>query len=178
MALLSAKDYRPREVTSAEAEAAIAQRPDIPAKDVENARTIGPAALLLLAQQYPTPEALSAAEREKQRQLRLAECRRVARRARIAMDVLEGKVPGLLDDASRRDALLQMGSLRHEVELLSWWHDTDTQGFVATPEEWARVRKAAETIAVKELVLRFERQVESVKAELHPSTKKRRKNQT
>jgi hypothetical protein len=152
---------------------AVKQRPDIPKELVDNAWKIGPRWVIALCQSHPTPEQLNFEEQERRRRLRLQEVRRVAAQALEAKLCLDGNLERM-DDSTRRDVAILLGSDRPTIEMLAVWSARDATGDIATHEEWVRVRTAAESKAVVDLLFKTHSAIQSAIAESHVPKRNRR----
>jgi hypothetical protein len=149
---------------------AVKSRPDLPKAWVDNAWKVGPSAVLALCLGQPTPEEFDAQEQAKQRDLRLAECRRQAARAFEARECLDGR----WGDATRRDVAIILGDLRAQVLLLAAWAEAEMRGVITVPDNWREVRRAAETTAVIDVLVNTNKLVRQAEAESHVPKKRRR----
>lgn len=160
--------------------AAVRARPDLSRTPegklaLENAWMVGPSAVLALCRNHPTPEQLDFEEHERRRRLRLQEVRRVAALALEAKLCLDGNLERM-DDSTRRDvAMLIREEFKHPIALLAWWSALDAQHDIASKEDWRRVRAAAETTAVKDLLIKTNSAIKSAIAESHVPKRNRRR---
>jgi hypothetical protein len=142
-------------VTDDEARAAVLLRPDL--AETERGRRalaaaweVGPAAVLALCTMDPTPDALSDAERERQRKLRFDAVKLTAARAFDAIDAIEGT----RGDATRREVYEIAKDMRPALELLAAWWQKYERGERAPDDEFKRVVRAAETVGVREALVK------------------------
>lgn len=157
-----------------QANEALKQRRDIPRDVVDGAWSIGPLAVIALANTYPTPDDISEAERETQRQLRMKEVRRVCSLALEARKCIEGNIERM-DDSTRRDVAVLVGEFRKRVFVLAEWAVKDSRGEVVSAHEWHVVRKSAELPQIKELLHKTHSAIQSAIAESHVPRGRRRK---
>jgi hypothetical protein len=122
---------------------------------------VGPAAVVALCRNHPTPDQLSEADREKQRALRLANIREVAHRA---FDVKQA-LGGGWGDATRREVYELVTSMLETVDLLAEWCRGDDRGERASEAVWLKVRTAAESPLVREAMAKTNNIIDQAIAE-------------
>lgn len=136
--------------TWADAEAALRSRPDLPSRAVSNAKAVGPAAVVALARNHPTPEELTAEEQRQDNEKRLLEGRRVAKQALHVQRCLDGEWASV-----RLDVYAKVSEFRTEIALLADWSKRETAGAEVPTQgpEWLKIRRAFETLTVREAIL-------------------------
>lgn len=122
---------------------------------------VGPAAVLALCQNHPTPEQLSAEEKEKQRKLRF---RNIKFTCACADDV-EKALDGAWGDATRREIWRLIEGKQPTLKPLAAWWRTYERGERVSDVEFARVAAVAESAEVRQLMGSTDRIVQQAIAE-------------